>query len=138
MGEVGRVSLLDRHDEYKKVREWSFCQYNGLISRGKSSTKGGIETMKNIARKLKVLITVCFIFGLVGCSDKKIELIKMEYKYEYAYIWKDAEGTEHGSSVVHLRSRPGSLEEVEEQTKKWLAAENKTYVSTTWFNEIAN
>jgi hypothetical protein len=52
----------------EKVR-WSLRQfYNGLISCGNSSTKGGIGDMKRIARKLKVLITVCFIFWLAGCA----------------------------------------------------------------------
>ena len=27
--------------------------------------------MKNTVRKLKIVITVCFIFGLVGCGDGK-------------------------------------------------------------------
>lgn len=56
-----------------------------MISCGKSSTKGETIDMKNIARKLKAVIAVCFILGLVaGCSRQPTP-----EEYEQSNKWCD-------------------------------------------------
>lgn len=62
-------------------------------------------------------LVVILTIWLVGCGYDKVELIKMKYKYEHAYIWKDVEGIEHEAIDTRFSSRLFTLEEQKNRRK---------------------